>query len=148
MLALTFTLNKLIKKLEEKQSPELVKKYKKKRVVPKKPPPSPHPTGESCQIRRTSWVGCLYPSAGAVPGGHHVLSLLTVHILFLLSRTLLSLLPSSYHCLPFACLPPSHAFGKQPLSMSGLNFWFASVHPEPTYWLAHRYYLNGYEPKC
>nr|XP_040136345.1 protein OS-9 isoform X3 [Ictidomys tridecemlineatus] len=45
MLALTSTLNKLIKKLEEKQSPELVKKYKKKRVVPKKPPPSPHPTG-------------------------------------------------------------------------------------------------------
>ncbi|XP_046322722.1 protein OS-9 isoform X2 [Marmota monax] len=46
MLALTSTLNKLIKKLEEKQSPELVKKYKKKRVVPKKPPPSPHPTGK------------------------------------------------------------------------------------------------------
>ncbi|XP_015338573.1 protein OS-9 isoform X2 [Marmota marmota marmota] len=46
MLALTSTLNKLIKKLEEKQNPELVKKYKKKRVVPKKPPPSPHPTGK------------------------------------------------------------------------------------------------------
>ncbi|XP_047404488.1 protein OS-9 isoform X2 [Sciurus carolinensis] len=46
MLALTSTLNKLIKKLEEKQSPELVKKYKKRRVVPKKPPPSPHPTGK------------------------------------------------------------------------------------------------------
>lgn len=35
MLALTSTLNKLIKRLEEKQSPELVKKHKKKRVVPK-----------------------------------------------------------------------------------------------------------------
>nr|XP_020019130.1 protein OS-9 isoform X4 [Castor canadensis] len=46
MLALTSTLNKLIKRLEEKQSPELVKKYKKRRVVPKKPPPSPHSTGK------------------------------------------------------------------------------------------------------
>lgn len=46
MLALTSTLNKLIKRLEEKQSPELVKKHKKKRVVPKKPPPSPQPTGK------------------------------------------------------------------------------------------------------
>ncbi|KAF7468557.1 protein OS-9 isoform X1 [Marmota monax] len=51
MLALTSTLNKLIKKLEEKQSPELVKKYKKKRVVPKKPPPSPHPTEEDPEHR-------------------------------------------------------------------------------------------------
>uniref|UniRef100_F6S2X1 Endoplasmic reticulum lectin n=1 Tax=Callithrix jacchus TaxID=9483 RepID=F6S2X1_CALJA len=46
MLALTSTLNKLIKRLEEKQSPELVKKHRKKRVVPKKPPPSPQPTGK------------------------------------------------------------------------------------------------------
>ncbi|XP_023369325.1 protein OS-9 isoform X4 [Otolemur garnettii] len=46
MLALTSTLNKLIKRLEEKQSPELVKKHKKKRVVPKKPPPPPQPTGK------------------------------------------------------------------------------------------------------
>ncbi|XP_054298308.1 protein OS-9 isoform X6 [Pongo pygmaeus] len=46
MLALTSTLNKLIKRLEEKQSPELVKKHKKKTVVPKKPPPSPQPTGK------------------------------------------------------------------------------------------------------
>ncbi|XP_012507652.1 PREDICTED: protein OS-9 isoform X8 [Propithecus coquereli] len=46
MLALTSTLNKLIKRLEEKQSPELVKKHKKRRVVPKKPPPSPQPTGK------------------------------------------------------------------------------------------------------
>ncbi|XP_045409457.1 protein OS-9 isoform X7 [Lemur catta] len=46
MLALTSTLNKLIKRLEEKQSPELVKKHKKRRVVPKKPSPSPQPTGK------------------------------------------------------------------------------------------------------
>ncbi|XP_053410675.1 protein OS-9 isoform X4 [Nycticebus coucang] len=46
MLALTSTLNKLIKRLEEKQSPDLVKKHKKKRVVPKKPPPPPQPTGK------------------------------------------------------------------------------------------------------
>ncbi|XP_026927198.2 protein OS-9 isoform X3 [Acinonyx jubatus] len=46
MLALTSTLNKLIKRLEEKQSPELVKKHRKRRVVPKKPPPSPQPAGK------------------------------------------------------------------------------------------------------
>ncbi|XP_062931534.1 protein OS-9 isoform X7 [Cynocephalus volans] len=46
MLALTSTLNKLIKRLEDKQSPELVQKHKKRRVVPKKPPPSPQPTGK------------------------------------------------------------------------------------------------------
>nr|XP_020019114.1 protein OS-9 isoform X2 [Castor canadensis] len=51
MLALTSTLNKLIKRLEEKQSPELVKKYKKRRVVPKKPPPSPHSTEEDPEHR-------------------------------------------------------------------------------------------------
>ncbi|XP_068828108.1 protein OS-9 isoform X7 [Capricornis sumatraensis] len=46
MLALTSTLNKLIKRLEEKQSPELMKKHRKRRVVPKKPPPPPQPTGK------------------------------------------------------------------------------------------------------
>ncbi|XP_077613719.1 protein OS-9 isoform X3 [Crocuta crocuta] len=46
MLALTSTLNKLIKRLEEKQSPELVKKHRKRRVIPKKPPPSPQPAGK------------------------------------------------------------------------------------------------------
>ncbi|PNJ44502.1 protein OS-9 isoform X2 [Pongo abelii] len=51
MLALTSTLNKLIKRLEEKQSPELVKKHKKKTVVPKKPPPSPQPTEEDPEHR-------------------------------------------------------------------------------------------------
>uniref|UniRef100_A0AAA9SV26 Endoplasmic reticulum lectin n=2 Tax=Bos TaxID=9903 RepID=A0AAA9SV26_BOVIN len=46
ILALTSTLNKLIKRLEEKQSPELMKKHRKRRVVPKKPPPSPQSTGK------------------------------------------------------------------------------------------------------
>ncbi|XP_040493128.1 protein OS-9 isoform X4 [Ursus maritimus] len=46
MLALTSTLNKLIKRLEEKQSPELVKKHRKRRVVPQKPPPSPQTAGK------------------------------------------------------------------------------------------------------
>ncbi|XP_040089027.1 protein OS-9 isoform X7 [Oryx dammah] len=46
MLALTSTLNKLIKRLEEKQSPELMKKHRKRRVVPKKPPQPPQPTGK------------------------------------------------------------------------------------------------------
>ncbi|XP_049739671.1 protein OS-9 isoform X2 [Elephas maximus indicus] len=46
MLALTSTLNKLIKRLEEKQSPQLVKRRQKRRVVSKKPPPSPQPTGK------------------------------------------------------------------------------------------------------
>ncbi|XP_037704046.1 protein OS-9 isoform X3 [Choloepus didactylus] len=46
MLALTSTLNKLIKRLEEKQSPELVKKHRKRRVVPQKPPASPQLTGK------------------------------------------------------------------------------------------------------
>lgn len=50
MLALTSTLNKLIKRLEEKQSPELVKRHRKRRVVPRKPPPTPQPAGES--VRR------------------------------------------------------------------------------------------------
>jgi hypothetical protein len=51
ILALTSTLDKLIKRLQENQSPELVQKYKKRRVVPQKPPPSPHPTGESSPQR-------------------------------------------------------------------------------------------------
>ncbi|XP_010642871.1 protein OS-9 isoform X4 [Fukomys damarensis] len=46
MLVLTSTLNKLIKRLEEKQSPELVKKYKTKKTVPRKGLPSPHSTGK------------------------------------------------------------------------------------------------------
>ncbi|XP_006897634.1 PREDICTED: protein OS-9 isoform X6 [Elephantulus edwardii] len=46
MLALTSTLNKLIKRLEEKQNPQLVKRRQKRRVVPKKPPPPPQPTGK------------------------------------------------------------------------------------------------------
>jgi len=46
MLALTSTINKLIKRLEEKQSPELVKKHRKRRVVPKKPPLSPQTAGK------------------------------------------------------------------------------------------------------
>ncbi|XP_012877359.1 PREDICTED: protein OS-9 isoform X1 [Dipodomys ordii] len=51
MLALTSTLNKLIKKLEEKQSPELVKKYRKRKLFPRKSPPSPHPTEEDPEHR-------------------------------------------------------------------------------------------------
>ncbi|XP_004773312.1 protein OS-9 isoform X3 [Mustela putorius furo] len=47
MLALTSTLNKLIKRLEEKQSPELAqKKHRKRRVVPQKPTPSPKTAGK------------------------------------------------------------------------------------------------------
>ncbi|XP_037704044.1 protein OS-9 isoform X1 [Choloepus didactylus] len=51
MLALTSTLNKLIKRLEEKQSPELVKKHRKRRVVPQKPPASPQLTEEDPEHR-------------------------------------------------------------------------------------------------
>ncbi|XP_008059041.1 protein OS-9 isoform X6 [Carlito syrichta] len=46
ILALTSTVSKLIKRLEEKQSPGLAKKQRKRRVVPQKPPPSPQPTGK------------------------------------------------------------------------------------------------------
>lgn len=46
ILALTSTLDKLIKRLQENQSPDLVQKHKKKRVVPQKPPPTRPPTGE------------------------------------------------------------------------------------------------------
>ncbi|XP_022378773.1 protein OS-9 isoform X2 [Enhydra lutris kenyoni] len=52
MLALTSTLNKLIKRLEEKQSPELAqKKHRKRRVVPKKPTPSPKTAEEDPEHR-------------------------------------------------------------------------------------------------
>ncbi|KAF6120759.1 OS9 endoplasmic reticulum lectin [Phyllostomus discolor] len=51
MLALTSTLNKLIKRLEEKQSPELVKKHRRRRVVPRKPPPSLRPAEEDPEHR-------------------------------------------------------------------------------------------------
>ena len=61
ILALTSTLNKLIKRLEEKQSPELMKKHRKRRVVPKKPPPSPQSTGEGCQTGTNGQVRHLYP---------------------------------------------------------------------------------------
>nr|KAF6453346.1 OS9 endoplasmic reticulum lectin [Molossus molossus] len=50
MLALTSTLNKLIKRLEEKQSPELVKKHRRRKVVPRKPAPSFRPAGEACEF--------------------------------------------------------------------------------------------------
>ncbi|CAO2582107.1 Protein OS-9 [Lemmus lemmus] len=46
ILALTSTLDKLIKRLQENQSPDLVQKHKKKRAVPQKPPPSRPPTGK------------------------------------------------------------------------------------------------------
>lgn len=60
MLALTSTLNKLIKRLEEKQSPELAqKKHRKRRVVPPKPTPSPKTAGRSCQTGRGSQAHCL-----------------------------------------------------------------------------------------
>ncbi|KAM5253484.1 protein OS-9 isoform 2-T2 [Hipposideros larvatus] len=51
LLALTSTLNKLIKRLEEKQSPELVKKHRRRRVVPRKPPLSPRPAEEDPEHR-------------------------------------------------------------------------------------------------
>ncbi|XP_004429389.1 PREDICTED: protein OS-9 isoform X2 [Ceratotherium simum simum] len=51
MLALMSTLNKLIKRLEEKQSPELAKRHRKRRVVPKKPPPTPQPAEEDPEHR-------------------------------------------------------------------------------------------------
>ncbi|KAK2490688.1 hypothetical protein MC885_017247 [Smutsia gigantea] len=51
MLALTSTLNKLIKRLEEKQSPELLKKHRKRRVIPQKPPPPPQPAEEDPEHR-------------------------------------------------------------------------------------------------
>ncbi|XP_076967337.1 protein OS-9 isoform X2 [Tamandua tetradactyla] len=51
MLTLTSTLNKLIKRLEGKQSPELVKKRRKRRVVPQKPPASPQLTEEDPEHR-------------------------------------------------------------------------------------------------
>ncbi|XP_036313988.1 protein OS-9 isoform X3 [Pipistrellus kuhlii] len=50
MLVLTATLNKLIKRLEEKQSPEL-KKHRKRKVVPRKPTPSFRPAEEDPEHR-------------------------------------------------------------------------------------------------
>ncbi|XP_004583024.2 protein OS-9 isoform X4 [Ochotona princeps] len=46
MLALTSTLSKLIRRLEEKQSPEMLQKPRRRKVVPRKPPPSPQPAGK------------------------------------------------------------------------------------------------------
>ncbi|KAM6215555.1 protein OS-9 [Rhynchocyon petersi] len=51
ILALTSTVNKLIKRLEENQNPQLVTRHRKRRVVPKKPPPSPQPTEEDPEHR-------------------------------------------------------------------------------------------------
>lgn len=51
ILALTSTLDKLIKRLQENQSPDLVQKHKKKRVVPQKPPPTRPPTEEEPEHR-------------------------------------------------------------------------------------------------
>ncbi|XP_075407491.1 protein OS-9 isoform X2 [Tenrec ecaudatus] len=51
MLALTSTLNKLIRRLEEKQSPQLGKRHRKRRVVPPKPTPTPKPTEEDPEHR-------------------------------------------------------------------------------------------------
>lgn len=51
ILALTSTLDKLIKRLEEKQNPELLKKHRKRRVIPQKPPPSPQPSEEDPEHR-------------------------------------------------------------------------------------------------
>ncbi|XP_013376395.1 PREDICTED: protein OS-9 [Chinchilla lanigera] len=46
ILALTSTVNKLIKRLEENQSRELAKKYRKRKAVPRKPLPAPHSAGK------------------------------------------------------------------------------------------------------
>lgn len=51
MLALTSTLSKLIKRLEEKQSPELLTKHRRRKVVTRKPPPSPQPAEEDPEHR-------------------------------------------------------------------------------------------------
>ncbi|XP_005079824.1 protein OS-9 isoform X2 [Mesocricetus auratus] len=51
ILALTATLDKLIKRLQENQSPDLLQKHKKKRTVPQKPTPSPPPTEEEPEHR-------------------------------------------------------------------------------------------------
>ncbi|XP_004481335.3 protein OS-9 isoform X2 [Dasypus novemcinctus] len=51
LLALTSTVNKLIKKLEEKQGPELVKTHRKRKLVPTKPPSSPQLTEEDPEHR-------------------------------------------------------------------------------------------------
>ncbi|XP_051026269.1 protein OS-9 isoform X2 [Acomys russatus] len=46
ILALTSTVDKLIKRLQESQTPEPVQRHKRRRAAPQKPPPSPHPTGK------------------------------------------------------------------------------------------------------
>ncbi|XP_004583021.2 protein OS-9 isoform X2 [Ochotona princeps] len=51
MLALTSTLSKLIRRLEEKQSPEMLQKPRRRKVVPRKPPPSPQPAEEDPEHR-------------------------------------------------------------------------------------------------
>ncbi|XP_040851626.1 protein OS-9 isoform X2 [Ochotona curzoniae] len=51
MLALTSTLSKLIRRLEEKQSPEMLRKPRRRKVVPRKPPPSPQPAEEDPEHR-------------------------------------------------------------------------------------------------
>lgn len=82
ILALTSTLDKLIKRLQENQSPELVQKYKKRRVVPQKPPPSPHPTGESSSQRAQPQRVCLplpAPPSTVLSAGHPTASLLEEH---------------------------------------------------------------------
>lgn len=53
MLALTSTLSKLIRRLEEKQSPEMLRKPRRRKVVPRKPPPSPQPAGETGPMGRS-----------------------------------------------------------------------------------------------
>lgn len=123
MLALTSTLNKLIKRLEEKQSPELVKKHRKRKVVPRKPPPSFRPAGESCHPG--SQVPCLYPSAGMC---RKVTCSFPPEVLtlFPVSETLFSFLPSSPHLHPFAWLPPVHPLESSFQSMSVL-FLMASI---------------------
>uniref|UniRef100_A0A8C2VHE3 Endoplasmic reticulum lectin n=1 Tax=Chinchilla lanigera TaxID=34839 RepID=A0A8C2VHE3_CHILA len=51
ILALTSTVNKLIKRLEENQSRELAKKYRKRKAVPRKPLPAPHSAEEDPEHR-------------------------------------------------------------------------------------------------
>lgn len=138
MLALTSTLNKLIKRLEEKQSPELAqKKHRKRRVVPQKPTPSPKTAGRSCQTGRGSQAHCLLSLSWWTLEG----------IMFFPFRE--SVLPSlflehCFHtCLPTASIPLPryllfiHLLGKQLLECICLVFWLASVHPAPNTSLAH-----------
>lgn len=113
LLALTSTLNKLIKRLEEKQSPEVVKKHKRRRVVPRKPPLSPRPTGESCQPGNQ--VPVFSPQL-LCARGHHVLSLLRVDFslfsFFLEHCSHSCLLPTTSIPLPgyLLCIPLGSSF--------------------------------------